>query len=380
MSGAKSPSPVTLGLFEKRFDGDDSLMALARLRFREASMGTEIHAGAPEPLRELLRLRPWPEAPVVIHLPRHFDLLQESTLDRIVELSSHAAGTAIGCVLHDQQAMVERSGDYLAAVRRLDHRLRRIANCPVVFIEYAVGLELAAFVEFWRSIAELSHISPCIDTGHVGIRATRAAYAQTHPGEDVCALKSQGPALADRIGEVQKAVATGQSAVFQLVDDLATIVANKRLHFHLHDGHPLSRSSPFGVADHLSFVSEIPIEFDYCGRHSLPPMFGRSGLAKIVEGALRRVDAERVSFTLEIHPTHQRLALSDASDLFQHWSDKTNAELMNHWLGILVTNHELLLESIRRAPFNLEKREPLCPCSTAAPTPNSRPGMCWPRS
>jgi hypothetical protein len=87
-----------------------------------------------------------------------------------------------------------------------------------------------------------------------------------------------------------------------------------------------------------------------------------------------------VSFTLEIHPTHQRLALSDASDLFQHWSDKTNAELMNHWLGILVTNHELLLESIRRAPFNLEKREPLCPCSTAAPTPNSRPGMCWPRS
>jgi hypothetical protein len=56
MSGAHSARPATLGLFEKRFDGDDSLMALARLRFREASMGTEIHAGAPARVAPLAAL------------------------------------------------------------------------------------------------------------------------------------------------------------------------------------------------------------------------------------------------------------------------------------------------------------------------------------
>jgi hypothetical protein len=337
-----------LGLFEKRFAGDDSLMALARLRFNKASMGTEIHANAPESLHWLLNLRPWPEAPVVVHLPRDFDLLQETTSNRIVELSSRAAGTAIGCVVHDQQVMLEKPRDYLTAVRRINDRLRRIVNCPVLFIEYAVGLEPATFVEFWRSVGDLSHIAPCIDIGHVGIRASRAAYAHTFPGEDICALKSQGPALAHRIDQVQKAVVSGQSTVLQLVDELAAMVANKRLHFHLHDGHPLSKASPFGVADHLSFFSKIPLEFEHCGQDYLPPMFGPSGLMKVVQRVFNHMNVERLSFTLEIHPTQQRLALTEGSGLFEHWTDKTNAELMNHWLEILASNHELLLESIRR--------------------------------
>jgi hypothetical protein len=55
------------------------------------------------------------------------------------------------------------------------------------------------------------------------------------------------------------------------------------------------------------------------------------------------------SFTLEIHPTSQRLPLGDASSLFEHWADKTNAEQMNHWLAVLARNHVLLRQAIEAA-------------------------------
>jgi len=38
----------TLGLFDKRIEGDDRLLELARLRFRQAGLGAELHAGSPE--------------------------------------------------------------------------------------------------------------------------------------------------------------------------------------------------------------------------------------------------------------------------------------------------------------------------------------------
>ena len=37
--------PLTLGLFEKRIDGDDCLLDLARLRFQQAGLGAEMHGG-----------------------------------------------------------------------------------------------------------------------------------------------------------------------------------------------------------------------------------------------------------------------------------------------------------------------------------------------
>jgi hypothetical protein len=33
--------------------------------------------------------------------------------------------------------------------------------------------------------------------------------------------------------------------------------------------------------------------------------------------------------------------------LFGDWTDKTNAEQMNHWLSVLERNHILLLEAIK---------------------------------
>jgi hypothetical protein len=75
-------------------------------------------------------------------------------------------------------------------------------------------------------------------------------------------------------------------------------------------------------------------------------MFGPAGLGRIVAKAMETID--RVSFTLEIHPTADRLSLGDAESLFGHWQDKTNAEQMNHWLSVLARNHALLLESIAK--------------------------------
>lgn len=347
-------APATLGLFEKRFAGDDSLMALAQRRFQEAKMGTEIHAGTPQDLKGLLGLRPRPGAPVVVHLPRDFDLTDENIRTRLVELFCCAAGQVIGCVMHDQRAMVEQPEEYLQIVRQLAARLDEINHAPVLFIEYAVGLDPGAFVEFWKAVADLNQVAPCVDIGHVGIRAARSAYADKHKGEEVCALKAQGPELPGLMDDVQEAVNVGLRTAVKLVSELGAIGKHKRLHFHLHDGHPLSTFSPFGVADHLSFFSEIPLRFEYGGRRIVPLMFGPKGLSQILEPAFKALDKEQLSFTLEIHPTGDRLPLGDNVDLFGHWRDLTNAELMNHWLDILTRNHALLVETIEHILNRIE--------------------------
>ena len=72
---------MTLGLFEKSIEGDDSLMVLARQRFQQAGMGAEMHAGTPEELERLLSFRPSEETPVIVHLPRDFNLAEEAEPD-----------------------------------------------------------------------------------------------------------------------------------------------------------------------------------------------------------------------------------------------------------------------------------------------------------
>src|SRR5690349_3578460 len=104
----KQPNVTTLGLFEKRMPGDDCLLELARQRFLQAQMGTEIHAANPEQLDWLLHFRPWNDAPVVVHLPRDLNLLDEISQKRILELAARGAGRVSGLVLHDHPAMAAR--------------------------------------------------------------------------------------------------------------------------------------------------------------------------------------------------------------------------------------------------------------------------------
>jgi hypothetical protein len=117
----------------------------------------------------------------------------------------------------------------------------------------------------------------------------------------------------------------------------------KPVHFHLHDGHPLYRGA-HGVSDHMSFLSEIAIPFEREGRMTLPLMYGPSGLKEIVRKSLEAIGPERLSFTLEIHPPEGREPLGEQEQLFSNWHDRTNAERMNHWITVLLRNHQLLLE------------------------------------
>ena len=329
-----------LGLFEKRIEGDDSLMELARLRFRQADLGAEMHGDTPEQLEQQLRFRPAPDAPVVVHLPRELNLAEEEGRRRIAEFASRLAGRVCGLVLHDHPDLAARPGPYLHATREMAARLEEIQARPMLFIEYAAGLEPGVFAYFFKEIRGLPRISACIDTGHVGIWQARQTWSQTHPGQDVCSLKSQPPGLLGAMPEVEAAVQSALPAVLDLIGVLGSF--GKSVHFHLHDGHPLSTFSPFGVSDHLSFLAEIPLPFAYQGRRFAPLMFGPRGLQRIVAKALEGLAPAPASFTLEIHPTFERLPLGDAAPLFAHWSDKTNAEMMNHWLWTLSRNHSAM--------------------------------------
>jgi hypothetical protein len=337
----------TLGLFEKRFDGDNCLMDLARHRFMKSGMGAEMHADTNENLDWTMSYRPSEAAAVVVHLPRDFNLLEIQSRARILEFSTRYAGRVDGFVLHDHPTMATRKKEYIDAAWEMDGQLEKIRGCPMLFIEYAAGVDPNDFAGFFEAIPDLDHISTCIDIGHVGIRAARAGYAKTHAGEDICALKSQPARLPQVMPEVEAAVTSAPAVVLDLVERISTL--KKPVHFHLHDGHPLSTFSPFGVSDHLSFLSEIPIGFEYRGARAVAPMFGSSGLEALVSKAVSHLGSRRLSFTLEIHPTGERLPLGNAASLFGHWADRTNAEKMNHWLMLLDQNHLLLQKALQAA-------------------------------
>lgn len=336
---------MTLGLFEKRIDGDDALMELARLRFRQARMGTEMHAATPQQLEGIMRFRPTTDSPVVVHLPRHFNLLNQEHQGQITQMASAFAGRIYGMVMHDHADLVSRSVDFVRAARTLESRLAQIRGCPLLFVEYAAGLEPRMFARFFESIRELRYISSCVDVGHVGIQQARNAYTGRHPGEDICALKGQPWRIPELFSEVETATGAALPTVLELIEALGKLA--KPVHFHLHDGHPLSTFSPFGVSDHLSFLIEVPLDFEYRGRRSVPLMYGLSGLQQIVRRAIQAIGRERMSFTLEIHPGQGQFALGDAALLFKHWADKTNAERMNQWLAVLRENHVALLEALK---------------------------------
>lgn len=351
MSNPASSSPPILGLFEKRIEGDDCLLALAKMRFEQAGLGAEIYAGQPDELEWLLNFKPANDAPVVAHLSRGINLLEASSRAQVMGFARRFAGRVLGFVVHDQPELVSQSDACVAAARELNARLEGVPNSPWLFIEYAVGLEPATFAQFAEAIAPCRRTSVCLDVGHVGVWQTRAAFSTLHPGRDVCDLKPGHPELPALVADVQRATATALPAVSQLIQRIGKI--GKPVHIHLHDGHPASTFSPFGVSDHLSFLTEIPLPFEHCGRRALPLMFGPGGLRLMIGTALKSLGRSRCSFTLEIHPPEGSRPLTDAASLFNHWRDRTNAERMNHWLAVLRENQELVLHA---AAFAADKR------------------------
>lgn len=337
--------PPVLALFHQRIEGDDSLMELARLRFSQAGLGIEPYASGPDELEWLLKFRPTAECPVIVHLPRNIDLLAEDGQKLVLEFATRFSGRVRGLVVHDQLELAQRAADYRRAIRRLAATLEPLSHSPILFVEYAAGVAPESFAQFHQSIHDEERVSVCLDVGHLGLRNIRSVFAASHSGQDVCAYKSCPPDLQRMIEAIQKAVASALPSVLEFIEHLGA--GEKPIHFHLHDGHPLSACSPFGVSDHLSFFTQIPLAFQFKGRRSVPTMFGPQGLKQIVIAALNALGLERASFTLEIHPTEERRPLADAEPLFRHWHDKTNAEKMNHWLFVLQENARLVQQAIK---------------------------------
>jgi hypothetical protein len=345
-----------MALFKKAVDGDDALLHLAGLRFREVGLGPEFNADTPMELEWLLRFKPAAQARAVVHLSRDIDLLDKEGQMLVMDFAQRFNDQIFGLVVHDQVEIATRLDDYLSALGKIESGLSETKASPYLFIEYTAGLEPELFVKLFKEIRDLRLVTGCVDIGHIGLWKARKAYFGRHPGKDVCAITPWDPELPEVIEDVEDAVRSALGTVLDVIGAFAHV--GKAVHFHLHDAHPLSTLSPYGVSDHLSFLDEVPIPFEYKGKKSIPLMFGPYGLAKIVTESLLLLGPERVSFSLEIHPAEGRLPLGDAAHLFGHWQDKTNAERMNHWLWIILRNHALLSEACTRTLIERKSRMP----------------------
>jgi hypothetical protein len=333
------PGPVH-ALFQRRVAGDDALLRLAGLRFAQTGLAAEVYADTPGELDHVLKfVPPHPRLPMV-HLNRNTNLLHERSRALVADFAGRFAGRVAGLVVHDKREMGAQTDRLLTVTRELNARLCERPGGPVVYLEYAAGLEPGWFVEVAERLQEAERVSCCIDIGHIGIRQAAARFAQRHPGLSLRDLSPGDGRLPDLIADVQAAVADAAADLLDVIRSIGRL--GKHVHFHLHDGHPLIP----GLADHFSFLARLPIPFSYQGRESLTMMYGPGGLASIASAAIGACPPQAVSFTLEIHQVEGRLPLADAASLFPHWTDTTNAERMNYWLSVLSDNGMLVAQRI----------------------------------
>ena len=336
-------------LFQRRVAGDDALLKLAGLRFAQMGLAAEVYADTPDELDHVLQfVPPHPYLPVV-HLNRRINVLHERSRAVIAEFADRFAGRLAGVVVHDSREMEAQTDRLLTVMRELNARLCERPGGPVVFLEYAVGLEPGWFVEVAERLQEAERVSCCIDVGHIGIRQASARFARRHPGLSLGDLNPGDGRLPDLVADVQDAVGDALRDVLDVTRSIGRL--GKQVHFHLHDGHPLIP----GLADHFSFLARLPIPFSYQGRESLSMMYGPSGLDSIVSAAIGASCPRGVSFTLEIHQVEGRLPLADAAPLFSYWRDLTNAERMNYWLSVLGENAMLVSQRMAELSGSSER-------------------------
>ncbi len=331
-------------LFQQRVAGDDALLRLAGLRFAQMGVAAEVYADTPDQLEYVLQFVPSHACLPVVHLNRGVNVLHEQGRAVVREFADRFAGRVAGLVVHDKREMAAQTGRLLAAMRELNAYLCERPDGPIVFLEYAAGLDRGWFVEVAERLQDAERVSCCIDVGHIGLRQVSSRFGRSHPGLD---LKKLGPAdgrLPELVADVQDAVGSALPHVLDVTRSLGRL--GKHVHFHLHDGHPLIP----GLRDHFSFLTRVPIPFSYQGRRSLSTMYGPDGLASIVSTAIEACPPQGVSFTVEIHQVEGRLPLADAAWLFPHWRDTTNAERMNYWLLVLSENAMLISQHAAHNP------------------------------
>ena len=329
------PGPVH-ALFQQRIDGDDALLKLAGLRFAQMGAAAEVYADSPDQLEYVLQFVPSHARLPIVHLSRRVNVLHGRDRAVVREFADRFAGRVAGLVVHDKREMAGNTDRLLAAMRELNAHLCQRPDSPLVFLEYAAGLDRGWFIEVAERLQAAERVSCCIDVGHIGLRQATARFERRHPGLDLKKLSPMDDRLPGLVADVQDAVGSALPHVLEVIGSLGRV--GKHVHFHLHDGHPLIP----GLRDHFSFLTRLPIPFSYEGRRSLSTMYGPSGLASIVSTATAACAPHGVSFTFEIHQVEGRLPLGDAAWLFPHWQDTTNAERMNHWLSVLSENALLI--------------------------------------
>jgi hypothetical protein len=303
-------------------------------------LAAEAYADAPDELEHILQfVPPHPYLPVV-HLNRGINVLHERSRAVAAEFADRFAGRLSGVVVHDSREMGAQTDRLITVMRELNARLCERPGGPVVFLEYAAGLEPGWFVEVAERLQDAERVSCCIDVGHIGIRQASASFTRSHPGLSLRDLNPGDGRLPELVADVQDAVGDALRDVLDVTRSIGRL--GKQVHFHLHDGHPLIP----GLADHFSFLARLPIPFSYQGRESLTMLYGPSGLDSIVSAAIGASRPQGVSFTLEIHQVEGRLPLADAAPLFSYWRDTTNAERMNYWLSVLGENAMLVSQRI----------------------------------
>jgi hypothetical protein len=329
------PRPVH-ALFQQRIDGDDALLKLAGLRFAQIGVATEVYADSPDQLEYVLQFVPSHARLPIVHLSRRVNVLHGRDRAVVREFADRFAGRVAGLVVHDKREMAGKTDRLLAAMRELNDHLCQRPGSPLVFLEYAAGLDRGWFVEVAERLQAAERVSSCIDVGHIGLRQATARFERRHPGLDLKKLSPVDDRLPGLVADVQDAVGSALPHVLDVTQSIGRL--GKQVHFHLHDGHPLIP----GLRDHFSFLTRLPIPFSHEGRRSLSTMYGPAGLASIVSAAVEACPPQGVSFTFEIHQVEGRLPLGDAAWLFPHWQDTTNAERMNHWLSVLSENALLI--------------------------------------
>ena len=354
------PTHRVHAIFHRQVPGDESLLHLARDRFRAAGLGPEFYPDTPDTLRREQALfdpsEPDPSVTSTVHLPRNLDLIDAASHDGIVSFARAASPGTRGLVVHDQPEATARRDESLTQVRTLNDRLETQAPGPLLFLEYACGLELPEYVRLIADLKDCGRVSACIDISHMAIHECRRLYAVSRPGEDACGLKPNASGLAERLPDLDAAC---RSAVLPVLSAIAAVSSlGKPIHFHLHDGHPSSTASAYGVCDHLSFFDQVAIPIPFQGATALPLIFGPLGLLQVVATACRSRSAHDLSFTLEIHPPAGRIPLGAFAPLFEHWADRTTAERMNHWIDVLLRNQTLLRECCRLGSLGTEHEVP----------------------
>jgi hypothetical protein len=350
-----------LGMFAHQLPikGDDALLELARARLTEVNCGGEVYPLNPAHLQKLLKFLPDVDFNTT-HLMRELNILRSEDRDLIITMAEICKESVSGMIIHDYKEFKHNPAQTISAIDELNKKLLNIPNSPMLFIEFGGSLSIEEYTDFIASIAPFERISACIDVGHVGMKACRTYYEENygHPiadlkGPSIVSLKDRLKAdiKADRLDypkadlkghpitstqkeAVSKSMATSLPAVIKMLKDVGK--HGKPLHIHLHEGHPLSTLSCWGVSDHLDFQTMISIQEKNGNAFLEPGIFGISGMADIIR-TLSADAMPSVSVMIEIHPQPGAIPLGRYANIFSHWKDTFHAEQMNFWIDRIIT-------------------------------------------